>query len=288
VATEAQETAGGAIPRPLLKLGVPIAGLLLISFFVVRGFPYDQLASRIALEAERSRGIQLTIGNLGPVFRLAGPAVEGTVLRARLPGGEIFPIDRALIRPAWSVSWFSGSPAFYVEVDSPAGRATGTFEFGEFTSWVGSVQDIALEEAPLADLLPTNSFVGILDADVDLAFGERGPEGSVYLEIRDGSLSLPEFSIGLPFDRLTSELTLGGNALVAIESFEFEGPAASGSGSGDVFRAERVEDARVNIKVELTVASELAGAVRSAGLRLDREGKTKARIAGTVANPTLR
>jgi type II secretion system protein N len=288
VAAAAKDTAEFTIPRPLMKVGVPFVGLMLVLFFLVRGFPYDQLADRITLGAEQGFGVQLEIDQLGPAFQLAGPALELRGAHVRFPGGTAFPIDRVLIRPAWSLSWFSGTPAFYAEADSTAGSAQGIFQLADSSSWTGSVQNVSLVDKALASVLPTRSFTGSLDADFDLEFGEQGPEGRIDLEIRDGSVTLPKIPIGLPFDRLTSELTLGGDAFLTIESFEFEGSGTQGSGSGEIAHSSQLENARLNIEVNLSVSPDMSKLVHKAGLRADREGKIKARISGTVAKPTIR
>ena len=116
-----RKRAGGELPRPLLVIGVPCAGLLLTAFFLFRGFPYDQLADLIVRRFEQSQGTRLVIGEIAPVMQMAGPALEGTGLRATLPSGDLVQIDRALIRAAWSTSWLTGDPAVHLELDGPAG-----------------------------------------------------------------------------------------------------------------------------------------------------------------------
>ena len=46
--TATHHRAGEALPRPLITIGVPCAGVLLIAFFLIRGFPYDKLGELIA------------------------------------------------------------------------------------------------------------------------------------------------------------------------------------------------------------------------------------------------
>jgi type II secretion system protein N len=286
--TGMQDSAEFTIPRPLLKVGVPCVGVLLFLFFLIRGFPFDQLADRITSDLEQSLGIELTIGAIGPVFSLAGPAIEANLVRAKLGSGEVFPIDRALLRPAWSLSWFSGNPAFYAEVDSSAGSAQGSFQLGDAASFVGVVLNVSLAEEPLASLLPTQSLSGVLEATVDIEFGEQGPVGNIELEITGGSVALPNVAAGLPFDRLTSKLSLGGDTFLTIESFEIEGSGATGSGSGKVDHAPEMGNASLDIVVDLAVPAEMSRVIRKAGLRADRDGNVQVRISGTVANPTMR
>ena len=110
MATAADHSAGSALPRSLIVIGVPCAGVLLIAFFLIRGFPYDKLGDLIAKRIEQSHGIHLTVGDVGPALQLAGLALEGTGLRVTFPDQSPQQIDRALVRPAWSLSWLTGEP----------------------------------------------------------------------------------------------------------------------------------------------------------------------------------
>jgi type II secretion system protein N len=288
MATATHHPTGGALPRPLIAIGVPCAGVLLIAFFLIRGFPYDKLGELIANRIEQSRGIHLAIGDVGPALQLAGPALEATQLQMTFPDRSPLQIDRALIRPAWSLSWLTGEPALHMELESPSGSADGTLRWNGDASWVGTIRDVRPELAPVADWIPTGGLTGILDATLDVSMGELGPEGSVEFEIRDGSISLPALSVPLPFESLTGAVNLGGDAYAKVTSLSFEGPTASGSGSGKVGHAVALDQAPIVFEFQLNVKSELSSAVRAAGLKLDREGAGLARVSGTVAKPEIR
>jgi len=285
---ETQRRAAGELPRPLLAIGVPCAGVLLIAFFLFRGFPYDQLGAQIVRWVEQSQGVHLAIAEFTPVMQLAGPVLEGTGVRATLSSGELLQIDRALVRGAWSTSWLSGAPAIHLELEGPAGGVTGTLEWNGSTSWNGIVWDVAVAQPPLADLVPVIGLDGLLAATVDLRIDELGNEGLIDFEVRDGSLSLPNISVALPFDMLSGELELGGDAYLTLASMTIEGPAVSGTGSGVIARAETFEQAPVNLELELNINADLSKSVRAAGLRVGRRGLTKVRVSGTVAQPEIR
>jgi hypothetical protein len=106
--TTTHQQTGEALPRALIAIGVPCAGVLLVVFFMIRGFPYDKLGELIANRIAQSHDIQLTFVDIGPTLQFAGPALEATQLRAKFPDRPLQKIDRALIRPAWSLSWFVG------------------------------------------------------------------------------------------------------------------------------------------------------------------------------------
>jgi hypothetical protein len=94
--------------------------------------------------------------------------------------------------------------------------------------------------------------------------------------------------VDIPFEELTGEFRLGGDALLEIASFSGRGPIVSGSGSGKVARAATIQQSPLSLEFELDVMPALAGAARSAGLRVDRQGHTRVRVTGTVAEPQIR
>jgi type II secretion system protein N len=262
--------------------------VLLIAFFLIRGFPYDQLGARIVRRIEQSQGIQLTIGELAPVMQLAGPALQATPVRATLPSGDLLQIDRALIRAAWSTSWLLGDPAVHLELEGPAGGASGTLQWNGATSWKGTVWDVDVALPPLADLVPAVGLDGKLDATVDVRIGEPENEGQIDFDVRDGWLSLPNIPVALPFELLSGELELGGDRYLTLTSIRIEGSAVSGTGSGEVTRAETFEQAPLSLELELNISPALSKKVRKAGLRVNRDGLAKVRVSGTVAKPKIR
>jgi type II secretion system protein N len=286
--TTTHHRAGEALPRPLIAIGVPCAGVLLVAFFLIRGFPYDKLGELIAKRIEQSHGIHLTVGDVGPALQLAGPALEGTQLRVAFPDRSPQQIHRALIRPAWSMSWFAGEPALHVEVESPAGNADGTLRWNGSASWVGTIRDARPELPPIADWIPIGSFEGALEATLDVSMDENGLEGRVEFEIRDGSTSIPGLSSPLPFESLTAAVTLGGDAYLKLTSLSFEGPLASGSGSGKIGRAESIEEAPIGFAFQLDLKPELARTAKGDVMKIKPDGSALLRISGTVAEPRIR
>jgi type II secretion system protein N len=287
--TTTHHRTGEALPRPLIVIGIPCAGVLLIALFLIRGFPYDKLGEVIAKRIEQSHGIHLVIGDVGPSLQLAGLAIEATQLRVAFPNRSPQQIDRALVRPAWSMSWLAGEPAFYVELESPSGNANGTLRWNGAASWVGTLRGARPELPPIADWIPIGGFEGTLEAALDVSMGEAGLEGFVEFEIRDGSISLPGLpATPLPFESLTAAMSLGGDAYVKLTSLSFEGPDASGSGSGKIGRAEPLERAPIGFEFQLNIKPKLSRAVRGGGVKVNNGGDALAKISGTVAEPKIR
>jgi type II secretion system protein N len=286
--TTAHHQAGEALPRPLIAIGVPCAGVLLVAFFLIRGFPYDKLGDLIANRIEQSHDIQLTILDIGPTLQFAGPALEATRLRAKFPDRPPQQIDRALIRPAWSLSWFVGEPVLHVELESASGSAEGTLRWNGVTSWAGTIRDARPELSPIAEWIPIGHLEGLLEATLDISMAELGPEGLIEFEVQDGSISLPGLAAPLPFESLTGAVSLGGDAYAKLTSLRFEGPDASGSGSGKIGRAERLEQAPIGFEFTLDVKPTISRAVSAAGVKVNPGGDAIAKISGTVAKPKIR
>jgi type II secretion system protein N len=186
------------------------------------------------------------------------------------------------------MSWFTGEPALHVELESPSGSADGTLRWNGDASWVGSIRDARPGLPPIADWIPVLGFDGILDATLDVSMGETGLEGRVEFEIRDGSISMPGFSAPLPFTSLTGTVSLGGDAYAKLTSLSFEGPTVSGSGSGKIGRAQRLEQAPIGFEFKLDIKPELARALRGDAVKINPKGNALAKISGTVGEPKIR
>jgi type II secretion system protein N len=289
MATSSHQQAGEALPRPLIAIGVPCAGVLLVVLFMIRGFPYDELAQLIANRIEQNHGIQLAFVNVGPTLQLAGPALEATQLRAKFPNRPPQPIDRALIRPALSPSWFLGEPVFHVELESPSGSAEGTLRWNGVTSFAGSIRDVRPELPPIADWIPVGNLQGRLDATVEISMLEPGPEGAIEFEMRDGSIFLPGLPTApLKFESLTGAVSLGGDAYAKLTSLDFKSPLVTGSGSGKIGYAEPLAEAPIGFEFDLILNPGPARAVKAAGIAVQPDGRAVAKVSGTVAKPKIR
>jgi len=285
VASEAGRT---ALPRPLLLVGVPLAGVFLVSLFIYLGFPYDKLGDRIKAEMQHASAVRIDFQEVGPSLHLAGPGIEATGVRATLRDGETVRLERAMLRPAWSLAWLRGAPAVYAEIEGEAGNATGTLILGEAGGWSGDLEHVDASKLPLSQLAHLGTLDGVLDASVDILLGERGPEGSVTFETRDGSIGLADFPMLIPFETLSGELIFGDDAYVEVKRLDLDGPLLSADVTGKVLQAASFSEAPLRLEVEIEAMPTISAAIRSAGVRVDRNGKVKTRITGTVAQPKVR
>jgi hypothetical protein len=207
----------------------------------------------------------------------------------KLPDRAPQPIDLALIRPAWSMSWLAGDPALHVELESPAGIAQGTLHWNGVTSWAGTLRDARPELSPISDWIPTGRIEGLLDATLDVSMTELGPEGTVEFNVRDGSLFMPGLPTApLKFESLTGEVSIGGDAYAKLVSLRFDGPFATGTGSGKIGRAARLDQAPIDFEFDFVVQPEPARAVNASGVPVQPGGEALAKISGTVAKPKIR
>jgi type II secretion system protein N len=278
------------ISRRTLVLGVPAAGILLIALFIYLGFPYAQLGERIAAEVKRREGIALQFQDVGPDLQLAGPGIEATGVRATLPSGAAVRIDELRLRPAWSLAWLRGDPAFHTEVESEQlGSASGTLVLGETPGFTGDLMDVAVQRLPLPPGSPFGAIDGLVNARLDVALGPDGaPQGEAQVDAREGSLQLPGFALAIPFATLSGELAFGGDAWVAVNRLDLEGPMASAKVTGNVLPAASFAQAPLRLEAEIVAKTALQNAMRQAGVRFDRSGAAKLRVTGTVAVPNIR
>jgi len=285
LAAEANRT---TLPRPLLVFGLPVAGVLLVAFFIYLGFPYHKLGDRIATEIQRSSGVRIDFEDIGASLQLVAPGIEATGVRATLSDGSSYRIERAMLRPAWSLAWFRGTPAVYAEVESELGGAAGTLLLGEAGGWSGELSQVAVGRIPIPPLEAVGNIDGRLDATIDLVLAEAGPEGSIEFAATEGSVGLAKFPMDIPFETLSGELSFGGEAFISIERLELDGPMLTASLTGKVLQAASFAQAPMRLEAELTAEPNLRPAFKNAGVRVDREGKSKVRITGTVESPMVR
>lgn len=279
--------ADGSGPRPLRVVLIAGACLLFTALLVLRGFPYDLLARRVASEVEAATGTRVAVGALEPRLTLGGPGFEASGVRIQTADGTRVQIDRAALRPAWSLAWLRLAPAFHADLESAPGNLSGVFVLGRSPGFSGRVEAIDLERLPLAVLWPGLELTGVLDADVDLSSSDGAPRGSVGLHARQGSVRTPELPIALPFETLDGELRFGDEHFVEVSRLEAAGPLFSAQLAGTVGRAESAAGAPLDLVVSYQVEPQMRATLESAGLPTKRDGSGRVRIQGTTAQPRL-
>ena len=94
-------------------------------------------------------------------------------------------------------------------------------------------------------------------------------------------------SVSLPFETLTGKASFGGDAYAKLTSLTFEGPLASGSGSGKIGLAKTLEQAPIGFEFELELKPEVTRSLKRR-VKINPGGDARAIISGTVAKPKIR
>jgi type II secretion system protein N len=283
--------ASGRLPRAVTFVGVPFAGLVLTLFFIFLGFPYDLLALRVSQLVEDSGQVTLHIGELSPHLGLAGPGFRATDVLAESRDGPSLPIDEAVVRPAWSLSWLGGTPALYLDLQSEMGNAEGVVTLGDSPGWQGELRGVELSELPRGQALMVVDLSGLLDADIDVHWtpeveGRRELAGRLRLEAHDGSMSTDDMPFEIPYDLLQGEIALGGDHRARVEAFSIEGPVVSAEAQGTVGQAPELSQSPLDFEISYKVESpEIRSMLRGFGLRLAKSGEGTVKIGGTFAHP---
>jgi len=285
----APEPTAPSLPRPLLWLGLPVAGVLLTAFFVFLQFPFDRFRETLADQAGRALGAEVLVGELAPAWGLAGPGLEAREVRVAWPDGERARATRVGVRPAWSLAWLRGRAALRLDAESDAGAAAGTLVLGEPAAWDGRVRDFDLERLPEGLLGPAGALSGRLDLDADLRLEPAGPVGEAHFEAREGSLQVPTLPFALPYTALEGTLRFHEDGSFEVEDVVLDGPMVSARLSGGGAAASSLSRAPLDLDLHLEVRDRnLRPALQNAGLRLRPDGTMDVKVRGTVASPLVR
>jgi type II secretion system protein N len=281
--------AGAPLPRGLLWVGIPVTGVVLVGFFFLLGFPYDLVRDALAAQLSAASGAQVSIQRLGPGLSPLGPQLVAEGVRVTLSDGTPLEVEHALLRPAWSLSWFSGTPALALDVVAPEGRLVGTLWIGSEPGFDGEVREVALARLPLQRFVPDLVLAGVANLDVDLRSGEDGPRGHLTLEARDGSVGIPGLPIDLPYVTLDGHAELGGESRVRVDRLVMDGPMLSVEASGTLGPGPRPETSPLEASLHVEVREQsVRPLVRGLGVRLDAQGRADVTLAGTPARPVVR
>jgi type II secretion system protein N len=276
------------IPRPLLFVGVPVAGILLTVFFVFLGFPYDRLRESVGAELGRLAGAPVSIGELAPHLGLGGPGFEARQVATAIDGKPLR-FDRVRLRPAWSPAWLSGTPALHVDADGPPGRVRGALVLGEERAWSGTLSGLDLELLPLEGLVSGLDVAGQVDAEADLRAGAQGLAGTLHFEAAKGQIVLPNLPMPLPFETLRGNVRFGEDGQLArVDALRLEGPIVSGDVEGTIGRGRIRGQEPLDLSVRMQVQGPAVSTIRSFGVPLDGNGETSLHLGGTLSNPVVR
>jgi type II secretion system protein N len=276
-----------SLSRSARILVIALGCVLLTLVFIYRGFPYHRVSESLARSLSRSTGARVTVQALGPHLQLAGPGVEIIGVLITAPDGTKWSIERARLRPAWSLSWLRLEPAVHTRVEIPGGVAEGIFTLAEPLDWQGRLQEVDLAQLPVASLWPGAAFSGTLEGRVDLHSSPVGPDGIVRLEATDGTLSLPGLPAAVPFDQLTAALKLGDSFLFRIQSLRIQSPLFSATVKGSIGRGPNIAASTVDLQIQLTAEPVVRPALKEADIRVSADGRATVRVGGTLAEPVI-
>jgi len=237
-------------------------------------------------------GADVRIGQLDSHFGLLGPGLRADTVVASWSGAERQSIEYAVIRPAWSFSWLLGVPVLHLEFEGSGGAADGTLRMGEEPAWDGELRNLDLALLQLDRAFGANTgLTGRVNAELDIAkSADAGPPvvGTVRFDAHDGSLSLPELPIALPYETLEGELVLGGELHARVESLSLEGPIMRARLKGDIGGGRGGSPALDLVASVQSDATPVHSVLRGYGVDSDAEGNASFHIGGTAARPAIR
>ena len=267
---------------------VGMAAVALTSVFLVAGFPYDRLAPRAAAVIENASGARVTIGRLGLGVAWFAPQLRASDVDVAWPSGKTASFQSIRVHPAWSAAWLRGTPALVIELRSPLGEVDGTVISGSSPSFDGELRNASLALLPFQGIAAGTQLDGRVDARLDVTIAEAGPQGRVHFEAKQGSLTLPLLPIGVPFDKLSGDLALGGDSLAVLDAFDLAGPLVTLTASGTVGRNANPNLAPLALKARIEARDPTVRSMLQAqGVALDASGAAAVEIGGTLGNPEV-
>ncbi|MEE2662510.1 MAG: type II secretion system protein GspN [Myxococcota bacterium] len=272
-------------------LSLAFAAIALTALMAAWLFPYQRVAYLLSAHASVWTGFELQIGELGPTLSWAGPGLEARNVRATLPGGDSLVLPSLFVRPAWTPRWLIGDSRLAIAVDGGAlGRFDGQVGLGSGGSLSGRLDEVRVDLVPLDQLVPGLSMKGLLSGQVELAVDEEGePVGRLEVEFSDGSLLAPGLPLPLPYERLSSDIELGGETRATIHALAIAGPMLSATLEGTVGRAALRGAEPLNLDMQIQrVGRALQPLLSSLGIELSPAGPTHLEIIGSLARPTFR
>lgn len=269
-------------------LAIAAAAVALTTLFLIAGFPYDRLAPRAEAAIEAATGTRVSIGELGLVFTWVTPQVKALDVDVTWPSGQKASFESVRVRPAWSTSWLRGAPALVVGLRSQLGQLDGTVTAGAAPAFDGEIRNISLALLPLENVAPGVQLEGRADAKIDVEMAEAGPQGTVHFDAQEGSLTLPLLPIGIPFEKLSGDIALGGETLAKLDGFDLSGPLVGLQASGTIGQSPALHLAPLALQARIEAREPaVRSMLQSQGVALDANGSAAVEIGGTIASPQI-
>ena len=115
------------------------------------------------------------------------------------------------------------------------------------------------------------------------------PVGRIEVEFTEGNLMAPGLTLPLPYERLSSDIELGGEHWATVHALAVAGPMLSATLEGTVGRAAQRGTEPLNLDMQIQrVGRALQPLLSSLGIDLSPAGPTHLEIIGSLARPTFR
>ena len=282
---------GAAAPRRPPRSGgawrglglVVVLGLLLL--FLVARFPYERLLPPALAAARAATGAEIAVVDLGVGFALTGPHLSARDVRVLWPGAAELVFDSVDVRPAWSLSWLRGRPAWHVSAQGPVGRWQGIVAVDRLAGAWQDVDSNALPWVLVGSLAPLQ---GRISGEVDLARSDGAWRGSAQLTGTEGSVDLPGLPVAIPFVALEAALGIAAEQ-VTIATGRIEGPLVTAEAGGTLSMAGSAFSAwPIDLQVEIeSIDPALRSYLGPLGIPVGADGRAKVQVGGTLAVPYL-
>jgi type II secretion system protein N len=273
------------VRRPLRIAAIAGTALVLIGFFMFLRFPYRDVADSVTARIERSAGVRIDVAEIGPGLQILGPGITARGVRVTQRDGGVLTFDRIRVRPAWSLVWFTGHAALFTDVETPLGAARGTLVLGRSRRWSGEVEDLDLERLLESLRIAGADVGGRVEATLDLAFGDAGPEGPVEFVARDGFFGHADLQFPVPYEEVVGELRLGGDQRLEIRALTIRSPMLSGDVTGTVGHGQ---PPALRLIAQLQPDPSVREVLTAQGIRIDPGGGVRVEILGTPDAPIIR
>lgn len=270
--------------------------LLCLLLFIASGliscwvfFPAEVLQRRLIREAVQQTGLAMQGSNASLQFP---PALQ-LDLTIDLPQPELkaLQLSGLNLAPVWS-SLFSANPAVSVQ----AGLAGGEFDLqaeqaGRLEAEFSKIEVVRLQQDGLAYRLQGLLGGRVLVEKISPAGVE---EGQFRLQLQDsGLLGLEAF--GLPTPLSLGELNVTGKLRqrrLNLAEIKLEGGVMRITGAGSILFADRPEQSRINLSLQLfpddSTPATLRDLLSLSGAKPAADGSYQLRLGGTLARPLLR
>ncbi len=264
------------------RIWIGAAALVLTATFMYLRFPYERLADRIEAEVRQSTSWELRLFELGPHPTLLGPGVAAGPVIIETPDLQQ-EFERVVIRPAWSPSWLTLSPALHLSAESAGLNIRGTLTLGPPVHFEGQ-----LTESDPQVLLGEDSSLelsGQFDAEFSLALGPPAAGGPFSFSVRDGVLGHPLLPIQIPFDRLDADLEVDARGTLTVHSATLLSPMLEGRAHGTLGMPP---GGALDVNLDLEPTDAVTAVLRAQGMRPGRDGKFSLHLGGSTSHPDLR